>query len=64
MSLIAQATEDGLASGNADIADVFFLIAAILFFIVGVFRLLVPRAIDSAGVAFGLGFLAVGLLLL
>ena len=54
-----------IASGNTDWADVFFLVAVILFFLIALTHFL-GRTIDYGWnlLAVGLGFVALGLLVL
>ena len=62
--MLAQAVEDGISS-NLDAADLFFLIATIIFAIAFVIRLPVrPVPIDGLAVAAGLTATALGLFLL
>lgn len=59
------AADDGIWAGKYNAADVFFLIAAIVFVIAFVVRLMLrPVPIDSVMVAAGLACVALGLLLL
>ena len=54
-----------IASGNTDWADIFFLVAVILFFLIALTHFL-GRTIDYGWnlLAVGLGFVALGLLVL
>jgi hypothetical protein len=54
-----------IASGNSDWADIFFLVAVILFFLIALTHFL-GRSIDYGWnlLAVGLGFVALGLLVL
>jgi hypothetical protein len=54
-----------IASGNSDWADIFFLVAVILFFLIALTHFL-GRSIDYGWnlIAVGLGFVALGLLVL
>jgi hypothetical protein len=54
-----------IASGNSDWADIFFLVAVILFFLIALTHFL-GRTIDYGWnlLAVGLGFVALGLLVL
>ena len=54
-----------IASGNGDWADIFFLVAVILFFLIALTHFL-GRSIDYGWnlIAVGLGFVALGLLVL
>jgi enoyl reductase-like protein len=62
--MLAQAVEDGIAS-NLNAADLFFLIATIVFAIAFVIRLMAkPIPIDGVVIAAGLTATALGLLLL
>lgn len=64
MSLLAQATDDGISS-NLGGADLFFLIATILFAIAFVIRLTIrPIPIDGVVIAAGFTAAALGLFLL
>lgn len=66
-ALLAQAaeTDDGIFSGKFDLADIFFLIAVIVFAIAFVVRLLIrPIPIDAVMIAAGLTFVALGWLVL
>lgn len=59
------AADDGIWSGKANLADVFFLIAAIVFGIALVIRLMIrPVPIDSVLIAAGLMLVALGWLVL
>jgi hypothetical protein len=57
------AVDDGIASGNNNVADIFFLIAAILFGI-GAFIAYSVKTFYATLIAFGLCFTAIAWLLL
>jgi len=57
------AVDDGIFSGNANLADIGFLVALILFIIAFVIRIQ-ARAIDAAIIAAGLACIAFGWLVL
>lgn len=61
--MLYAAASDGLIHGNLNLADICYLIAVIVFFIVAFIRLTVqPRLLDGALVAIGLALVALGLL--
>ena len=61
----AEAAEDGIVSGNFDLADIFFLIAVIVFAIAFVIRLMIkPIPLDHVMIAAGLVAVALGWLVL
>jgi len=59
------AIDDGIWQGNLDFADILFLVAAVVFAIAFVLRVLVrPIPLDSVMIAAGLTCLAIGWLVL
>jgi hypothetical protein len=63
--LAQEAAEDGVISGNVDLADIFFLIAVIVFAIAFVLRVMIrPVPLDAVMIAAGLTCLALGALVL
>jgi hypothetical protein len=59
------AADDGIINGNLNLADIFFLIAVIVFAIAFVLRLMVkPVPIDGLMIAAGLVCVALGWLVL
>lgn len=54
---------DGIVQGEADLADIMFLVAIVLFF-VGAVAAMIRQPVTAVVVAFGLAFVAFGLLLL
>lgn len=66
MSLLAQAaTDEGIWSGNANFADVMFLVAFILFVIGAVIAWAIqPRAMWATVVAIGLACVSLGWMVL
>jgi hypothetical protein len=63
MSVLA--VDDGIVNGNLDLADIFFLIAVIVFAIAFVLRLMVkPVPVDGLMIAAGLTAVALGWLVL
>ncbi len=55
--------DDGIVTGNLDLADILFLVAAIVLFVVAFVRLRTPD-IGGTLIAVGAGFVALGLLVL
>jgi hypothetical protein len=61
MSLLAQAAEDGMVNGEADLADFFFLAAFIVFTVACILCVVIlPRTIWAALVSAGLALVALG----
>jgi hypothetical protein len=59
------AADDGIWAGKLNLADVFFLIAAIVFGIAFIIRLMIkPIPLDSVLIAAGLMLVALGFLVL
>lgn len=59
------AADDGIFTGKANLADIFFLIAVIVFAIAFVIRVMLkPVPVDALMVAAGLTAVALGLLVL
>ena len=57
------AVSDGIIKGNLDLADVFFLVAAIVFFVAAfIYTQINPKPIAHIMVALALGVLSLGLL--
>lgn len=63
MNTLLAAADEGLVSGNADLADILFLVAFIVFVIVAIIRFQ-ARALDTALAAVALAAVALGLFVL